>query len=324
LYDRIVTHDDFDGIVSAVICSFVYRIDDLRFAGPRTITESRITITEEDIVCDLPFPLTCGLWFDHHQGNEDELRYRGIDSQGIPGRFSLEPSCSRVVYNYFTEKDNLPEYFEAMVREADIIDAFAYTSIDDWRKETPGKIIDGTLKLRTDERRERDGYMTQLVLQLRRHPMETVAGLPAVQEKYGQFREEEERMIQQIRQDAFFLPEDKDRELIIVDLTKHNRKPHIVKNLAFLTYPEAKGVIEIKNRFRRDVKTNDLAFSMSLSLNLNGVQEGKDVGEIMRVLNIGDGHPGAGAGTIDCSSKDAMMKMKEETVKRIFQIWSDQ
>jgi hypothetical protein len=63
---------------------------------------------------------------------------------------------------------------------------------------------------------------------------------------------------------------------------------------------------------------------MSLSLNLNGVQENKDVGEIMRVLNIGDGHPGAGAGTVDCSSKDAMMKMKEETVKRIFQIWSNQ
>ena len=324
MYDRIVTHDDFDGIVSAAICSFVYRIDDLRFAGPRTITESRITITEEDIVCDLPFPLTCGLWFDHHQGNEDELRYRGIDPQGIPGRFALEPSCSRVVYDYFAEKDALPEYFEAMVREADIIDSFAYTSIDDWRKETPGKIIDGTLKLRTDERRERDGYMTQLVLQLKRHPLETVAGLPTVQETYGRFREEEERMIQQIRQDAFFLSEDKGRELIIVDLTKHNRKPHIVKNLAFLIYPEAKGVIEIKNRFRRDVKTNDLAFSMSLSLNLNGVQEGKDVGEIMRVLNIGDGHPGAGAGTVDCASKETMMKMKEETVKRIFQIWSDQ
>ena len=324
MYERIITHDDFDGIVSAAICSHVFGIHEFKFAGPRTITESKIMITEEDIVCDLPYPLTCGLWFDHHQGNMEELKYRGIDPDEIDGCFAFEPSCSRVVYDYFSRTEKLPPHFQEMVQEADIIDSFAYRSIDEWRKETPGKVIDSTIKLRSAERRERIRSMQRLVHLLRDQELSVVAELPEVQERYHQFRAEEEQMIEQIRQDATFLPEDKNRELINIDLTKHNRQPTIVKNLAYLVYPEASGVIEIKNRFRKEVKTNDLSFSMSLSLNLNEVEHGKDVGEIMRILNIGDGHSGAGAGTIDCSSKDEMLRKKQEILSRIYRIWSDQ
>jgi hypothetical protein len=69
----------------------------------------QITITEQDVVCDLPYPLQCGLWFDHHEGNVQELEYRKIDPKSIPGRFDLKPSCSRVVYEYFpTKKNYLP------------------------------------------------------------------------------------------------------------------------------------------------------------------------------------------------------------------------
>ena len=324
MYKCIVTHDDFDGIVSAAICSHVFDIQEFKFAGPRTITESKMTVTDEDIVCDLPYPLVCGLWFDHHQGNIEELKYRGIDPKEIEGCFALEPSCSHVVYDYFSRTENPPLYFQEMVQEADVIDSFAYQNIDEWRKETPGKVIDSTLKLRSAERRERIHYMQRLVLRLRNQGLSEVAALPEVQEQYRRFCVEEEQMVDQIRQDATFLPEDKNRELIIIDLTKHNRQPIIVKNLAYLVYPEAQGVVEIKNRFRKELKTNDLSFSMSLSLNLNGVEHDKDVGEIMRIMNIGDGHSGAGAGTVDCKSKDEMLRKKQEIISRIYKIWSDQ
>lgn len=323
MVERIITHDDFDGVASAAICSHVFGIQEFKFAGPRTITESKITVTDEDIVCDLPYPLACGLWFDHHQGNMEELQYRDIDPDGIDGCFALQPSCSRVVYDYFSRTEKLPPHFQEMVKEADIIDSFMYQSIDEWRKETPGKVIDSTLKLRSADRRERIHYMQGLVLRLRDRWLSEVAELPEVQEQYRRFRAEEEQMVKQIRQDATFLPEDKNRELIIIDLTKHNRRPAIVKNLAYLIYPEAQGVIEINNHFRKEVKTNDLSFSMSLSLNLNVVEHGKDVGEIMRILNIGDGHSGAGAGTVDCKSKDEMLRKKEEILSRIYKIWSD-
>ena len=85
-YEKIITHNDFDGIVSASICAWVLKIRKVLFAGPLTITRSQITITEKDVVCDLPYPLQCGLWFDHHEGNLQELEYRKID----PNRFPVD------------------------------------------------------------------------------------------------------------------------------------------------------------------------------------------------------------------------------------------
>ena len=75
-YEKIVTHNDFDGLVSAALCAWALKVDRIRFAGPLTITKSQMTITEKDVVCDLPYPLECGLWFDHHEGNLQDLELR--------------------------------------------------------------------------------------------------------------------------------------------------------------------------------------------------------------------------------------------------------
>ncbi|MBM4324966.1 MAG: hypothetical protein FJ115_15530, partial [Deltaproteobacteria bacterium] len=146
-YEKIVTHNDFDGIVSAALCARALGVGKILFAGPLTILRSQITITEKDVVCDLPYPLQCGLWFDHHEGNRQELEYRKIDPASIPGRFDLKLSCSRVVFDYFSERMELPPHFTQAVDEADIIDGFTYSSLEEWRRETPGKMIDLTLKV---------------------------------------------------------------------------------------------------------------------------------------------------------------------------------
>ncbi len=324
MFRRIVTHNDFDGLVSGALCAWAYNIDTFFFTGPRSISESRIAVTSGDIVCDLPYPLECGLWFDHHPGNAEELTYRNINLTEIPGRFASEPSCARVVMTYLAEEKSLPGHFADMVAEADIIDAFAYTSIEDWRSPTPGKLIENTLKLHAENRRERDTYMADLIHALRDHSLEDVAELDQVREWSDRYQAQEEQMIEQIRQDAGFLPDDVDREIVVIDLTCHNRQPVIVKNLAYLIFPDALGVIEIKNRFHGTVKSNDLSFSMSLSLNLNGKGYGIDVGEIMRQLNIGDGHQGAGAGVLPCRLKDEMQRKKVDTLKHIMRIWRTQ
>jgi Flp pilus assembly CpaF family ATPase len=44
----------------------------------------------------------------------------------------------------------------------------------------------------------------------------------------------------------------------------------------------------------------------------------------MRTLNIGDGHPGAAAGTVHCKSKQEMLKKKKELLEQIFTLWSSQ
>lgn len=323
-YDKIVTHNDLDGVVSASLCAWALKIQKMVFAGPLTITRSQMTITEKDVVCDLPYPLQCGLWFDHHEGNIQELEYRGIDPKTIPGRFDLKPSCSRVVFEYFSERTELPPHFLQAVEEADVIDSFSYTSIEDWRKETPGKVIELTLKIQSRSAEDQIRYMKDLAQELRDRPIEEVSGLPFVQRRLNQYREEEGRMLRIIQDASFFLELDKPKELVVIDLTPYQRRPHLIKNLAFLIYPEALGVLEVYNLLDQGVKSNHLGFSMSLSINGNRKGQNRNIGEIMRTLNIGDGHPGAAAGTIRCRSKDEMLKKKKEMLNQIFKLWASQ
>ncbi len=324
-YEKIVTHNDFDGVVSASLCSKVLGIQKVVFVGPLAIARAQITITEKDVVCDLPYPLQCGLWFDHHEGNRQELALRKIDVKSIPGRFDLKPSCSRVVYEYFSESEELPAFFVEAVEEADVIDSFSYTSIEDWRRETPGKLMDSTLKIPFRSAEDQFSYMRNLVQQLRDRPIEEVSRLDFVQKRFRQYRDEEGRMLRIIREASYFSEEDKEREVVVIDLTSYQRRPHLIKNLAFLIHPEALGVLEVYSLTdHQGVKSNHFGLSMALSIHGNKEDQGKNIGEIMRTLNIGDGHPGAAAGTVRCQSKQEMLKKKKEMLKQIFALWSSQ
>ncbi len=324
-YEKIVTHNDFDGIISASLCSWVLKVQKVIFAGPLNIARSQITITEKDVVCDLPYPLQCGLWFDHHEGNLQELTLRKIDPKSIPGRFDLRPSCSRVVYEYFSEREELPSYFLKAVEEADVIDSFSFSSIEDWRRETPGTVIDLTLKVSFQSTEDQASYMRNLVQQLRDRSIEEVSRLDFVQKWLKKYREEEGRMLRMIRDASYFIERDEKKEVVVIDLTPYQRRPHLIKNLAFLVYPEALGVLEVYSLMdHQGVKSNHLGLSMSLSINGNRKDQSKNIGEIMRTLNIGDGHPGAAAGTVHCKSKQEMLKKKKELLNQIFKLWSSQ
>ena len=323
-FEKIITHNDFDGIVSAALCAQALGVGKVFFAGPLTILRSQITITEKDVVCDLPYPIQCGLWFDHHEGNLQELEYRKIDPGSIPGRFGLKLSCSRVVFEYFSEKMELSPHFVQAVDEADIIDGFTYSSTEDWRRETPGKIIDLTLKVHFPSAEDQASHMRNLVRELRDHPIGEVSQIDFVQRRLKQYREEEGRMLKIIRDSSYFIEQDEKREVVVIDLTSYQRRPLLIKNLALLVYPDAKGVLEVYNLTERGVKSTHLGFSMSLSIGGNRQDKKKNISEIMRTLNIGDGHPGAAAGQVRCKSKQEMLKKKKEILNQVFRLWSSQ
>ena len=132
-------------------------------------------------------------------------------------------------------------------------------------------------------------------------------------------------MLQIIRDATYFIEQDEKKEVVIIDLTPYQRRPHLIKNLSFLAYPEALGVLEVYNLTdHQGVKSNHLGLSMSLSINGNRQGQNKNIGEIMRTLNIGDGHPGAAAGTVRCKSKQEMLKKKKDLLEQIFRLWSSQ
>jgi hypothetical protein len=210
------------------------------------------------------------------------------------------------------------------VEETDRVDSFDYQDLEDWQRQTPGKILSDTLRISFRSKGERNRYMRHLIRRIRESALEEVLTDSEVQEKSGLYREAEEKSRALIEGLASFHPEDEEQEVVLLDTTSLKHAPYIIKSLAFLSYPKALAVLEVKSLFRQNRKTNDLAFSMSLSPSLELAYSEKDVGEIMRSLNMGDGHRGAGAGRIHARSKAEMMKQKEQILKKIMGMWRNQ
>lgn len=324
MYTRIITHNDFDGIVSAALCALYYKVSGIFFTGPTAILDKSVLITAQDIVCDLPYATNCGLWFDHHMGNKEELKCRGIELDTLPGCFGLKPSCARVIYEYLYDKTQWPAYMKGTVDETDIIDAFAYSSAEDWRKRTPGHLIHYSLSLPFGSRHEENNYMRQLVFAVRDHTLPEIVEFDWVKPRVEKYLEEESNMLKIIQESVTFLSKDMEKEMPIVDLTKFNRQPYIVRPLVFMFYPQAKAVIVVQNQFNRGVKLNDLSISMSLGFQYYNKPHGKDVGAIMNDLGLGDGHAGAAGGRIRCASKQDMLKKKDQILSQIYVLWKKQ
>lgn len=311
-YKSIVTHNDFDGLGSAAILSWAFGIDDIRFAGPITIANAQISITREDIVSDLPYPLECGLWFDHHAGNLEEIKLRGIDPATIAGKFAVEPSCIRVVYDYFAEQgEELPEDFSELADVGDVIDSFNYPSMDAWRADTPAHRIDRAIKASSGNRYEHEKFLRELTFMMRDLSLTEIANDSLIKTRSDSYEADEQRMLENIAKYSFKLPEDSTNELLFVDFLSFINPVRIDKKLIGLLYPEAKGYVELKPSFQAGKKTNNITVTLSLALNMQQNPHTKDMGEIVRLLNIGDGHTGAAAGVYRCNSAHEYQLMRE-------------
>lgn len=319
--NRIITHDDLDGVVSAALLSLVLDIDTFFFTGPVSIQDGRTRTSELDVVCDLPCPVRVGMWFDHHPGNLEDLRLRGINPDDVPGRFAPEPSCARVIYSHFAGTVDFPGYIGETVAGTDRVDSFDYRSMKEWREPTPERLISDSIFAASYEKGNFP-YLERMVRSLRDRPIGDVLSDPGVREAVERYKNLEGNSLKLFQPDSRFHPDDPLMQVVIVDLTRHNRRPEVIRAAAFILFPESWAVLLVINGFAGGRKTNDLSFSMSLSFLMNRRKHSKDVGEIMRSLNMGDGHPGAGAGRIQCRSKDEMLKVKEETIDKIIELWN--
>ncbi len=321
-FDSIVTHNDFDGVVSAALLSWAFDLDYVRFTGPISIAKAEIPISLRDIVSDLPYPLECGMWFDHHAGNLEELKLRGIDVNSIPGKFAVAPSCVRVVYDYLLQHfDDVPQDYLELADVSDVIDSFSYATLEDWRADTAENRIDRAIKASSASRREHEAFLRELVFLFRDLPLSEIAEEPEVARRAKAYEIEEAVMLENIRKYGKFLPEDSLHEIYFVDTTSFLQPARLDKKLIGLVEPDAKGYVELKPQFRSGKKSNDISVTLSLALNMQRDAHKKDMAEIVRVLNIGDGHAGAAAGVFPCANGHEFQKAREDLPRRILELW---
>jgi hypothetical protein len=112
--NRIITHYDFDGIVSAMLLAEHYKLNssNVIFAHPKDASTGVIVADQNTIVCDLPYFFNAGEWFDHHF-------YNFRDDITVDGKREEEKSCARIIARALDMEEN---YF-TLLKETDKIDS---------------------------------------------------------------------------------------------------------------------------------------------------------------------------------------------------------
>jgi nanoRNase/pAp phosphatase (c-di-AMP/oligoRNAs hydrolase) len=121
---RLVTRSDFDGLACSVLLKELGIIEEYLFAHPKDLQDGLITVTENDVLANVPYVPNCGMWFDHHTSEQTRI---GTD---MPVKGSAKPlkSCARVIWEYYEGEKNLPKHLHAMLEAVDKVDSANLTA----------------------------------------------------------------------------------------------------------------------------------------------------------------------------------------------------
>lgn len=124
---KAIIRGDLDGIVCATLLKAAQLVDNVEMVRIRDILEGKVTITKDDIVCNLPYQPEAYMWFDHHSS---EVRRLPEIPPDFRGAFNLAPSTAGVVYHHLLPSHPELERFEGLVRDTDILDSADLTLED--------------------------------------------------------------------------------------------------------------------------------------------------------------------------------------------------
>ena len=124
---KAIVRGDLDGIVSAALLKAINQVDEMVVVQIKDIVDGKIDITDQDIICNLPYHPDCYLWFDHHTSEARKTPPIPINFQGA---FALADSTARVVYDYFLPFHPKLEKYIRLVEGVDKVDRADLTEDD--------------------------------------------------------------------------------------------------------------------------------------------------------------------------------------------------
>ncbi|MDP8322855.1 MAG: hypothetical protein RAO94_10940 [Candidatus Stygibacter australis] len=303
----IFTHCDFDGAASAAIVSYCLKTDQFHFATPVNIYRQAVSV--QDIICDLPYISGCQLWFDHHATNIQELKDRGLNPENIEGANRIAPSAAQVAFEYFSLTQELPDYFKDLVKAANIVDTMDYDSIESWLSPDPMNILNDTININSESYPAMSHHLAWLTRQLRDEPLEAVTASDKIQSRWKQKLVTREKDIEFIEKLHSFIPDDEDKQIVVIDCSNLSFSPKFNKTLALVVQPEAQYILLIANEVSYGRKTNNLKISVAKNFL---TPSDKQLGVFMEELKLGGGHDNAAGGVIRAGSKnERMRKLKD-------------
>lgn len=119
---RLLTQNDFDGLVCASLLQNLGLLDSVKFVHPRDMEEGLIRVSRRDIVADLPYVEGVHIVFNHDYG--EQLRVGERANHIIE---SGSRSAARVLYGHYGGAATFPDMSQEMLTAVDKGDAGDFT-----------------------------------------------------------------------------------------------------------------------------------------------------------------------------------------------------
>ena len=301
---RLITRDDFDGMVSSLLLKKLDLIDDILFVHPRQMQHGQVTLTEKDISANLPYVAGIYMAFDHHLS--ETLRV-GRDCKNFICN-PEKPSAARVIYDYFNMGERFPGLFEDLLIYVDKADTADFTKED--ILDPQGWILfNFILDPKTGFNRFHEFSITneQLIRSLvdswNGEPIEEILKRPEIQERILMYHTYQEHFIEQIKRCALV-----HKNVVIVDFTQEEIVYPGNRFMVYALYPQC----DLSLFIQKENISDKVTFSVGRSI-LKKTSP-VNVGELMLKYN-GGGHAGAGTCQSDLTHSD---KVKLDLMGDIF------
>jgi len=295
---RLITRPDLDGLTCAVLLSECETLDTVELVHPQDITDRRIAIGPQDIIANLPYHPSCGMWFDNHLLTDP----KAMPPTGFKGRYGKAPSAARLVFEHYAPSHSALARHETLVSETDRLDS-AQLTLEDVVSPAGYVLLGFTLDPRTGLGSLR-GYFDGLLPALRERPIDEVLALPEVRERAARMREQDQAF-----KDEALARSRVDGNVVLTDFRELDPLPVGNRFLIFPLFPQASVAVRVQWGPGRE----RVAVSAGRSILNRGSRA--NIGVLMSLYG-GGGHAGAGACLLPLANADAQIAEIVGTLKR--------
>ena len=286
---RLVTRPDLDGLTCAVLLSHCETIDSVELVEPQEVTDRQVPIREDDILANLPYHPSCGMWFDNHLLTDA----RSTPPQGFRGRYGSAPSAAHLVYAHYSPSHPELERYEELVRETDRLDS-AQLGLEDVVSPAGYTLLGFTLDPKSGLGNVRE-YFLELLPALQTSSIQDVLALPAVQDRARQLKEQDRKF-----REVAVAHSRLDGDVVVTDFRTVDPIPIGNRFLVYTLYPET----TLSVRVQRTDAPDKVAVSVGRSI-FNRTSRA-NIGVLMSLYG-GGGQAGAGACALPAATADAQI-----------------
>ena len=306
---RLLTRSDFDGLACAVLLEEKGLIDEYLFVHPKDIQDGNITVTENDILANIPFMEGCKLWFDHHISEADRIQVNDLKYNGAS---HPAPSAAQVIWDYYGGEESFGSHLLPLLEAVNKTDAGFLTREEEIITPDGWILLSFIMDPRTGLGRFKDyriasyQLMMDLIGYCRKMSVEQILEIPDVKERVKRYFEQQDMFIEMLNRSC-----SGDQNVIINNLLEEDVIYCGNRFIVYSLFPEQN--IEIRIMWSKNKKNVVFACGHSI-INRSSLT---NVGELMYQYG-GGGHEYVGTCQIppddwEVVLKELVMKMKDDT-----------